>query len=178
MTANDFTPLSLPKLLLFTVLAGILAVILLIVVVFPAEFNRDYTGLGTKMGLNKLAEVDSATGRLSNRHKVPARVETQTVNLEPGEAIELKAIMDEGDSLLYEWSSNATVYFNLHGEPTGPGAQPGAYRNYETGLTDKDQGSFTAAFLGTLGWYWRNESDQPVTINLKATGYFEPFKEM
>jgi hypothetical protein len=35
------------------------------------------------------------------------------------------------------------------------------------------QGSFIAPFDGTHGWYWRNRGDQPVTVKLKVSGFYE-----
>ena len=52
---------STKRLLKATVIAVIVACTLLITIVLPAEYGIDPTGIGTRLGLNKLGEAASAT---------------------------------------------------------------------------------------------------------------------
>ena len=40
-------------------------------------------------------------------------------------------------------------------------------------LLSEAQGSFTAPFAGTHGWYWRNKGETPVTVTVKTTGFYK-----
>ena len=40
------------------------------------------------------------------------------------------------------------------------------------------EGVLTAAFDGMHGWFWRNRTDQVVTITLRVEGDFEELREM
>jgi len=41
------------------------------------------------------------------------------------------------------------------------------------GMREKAEGSFTAKFAGTHGWFWRNRTSQPITVTVKTTGRYE-----
>ena len=38
-------------------------------------------------------------------------------------------------------------------------------------------GSLVAPFAGEHGWYWLNVSNNPVTVTLNLTGYFDDTKD-
>ncbi len=95
------------------------------------------------------------------------------ITLAPNQGREVKSLMKAGDSFRYEWKTDgAEVRFELHGERLGASE---AFTSYEKGVATGASGSFTAPFDGTHGWYWRNRTDQPVTITVKATGKFQRF---
>lgn len=95
------------------------------------------------------------------------------ITLAPNQGREVKALMKAGDSFRYEWQTDgAEVRFELHGERLG---SSDAFTSYEKGVSTGQSGNFTAPFEGTHGWYWRNRTDKPVTITVKATGKFQRF---
>lgn len=95
------------------------------------------------------------------------------ITLAPNQGREVKALMKAGDSFRYEWQTDgAEVRFELHGERLG---SSDAFTSYEKGVSTGQNGNFTAPFEGTHGWYWRNRTDKPVTITVKATGKFQRF---
>jgi hypothetical protein len=123
--------------------AGMAATVLFIM---PAEFGRDPTGLGTLLGLTNLAATTpDEPVPLAMEGAFPAIVEDfdeyeppliglpfantgldiemqsddLTIMLQPGEQVEYKAIMNRGDMLVYEWTSDATeIYSDFHADPT------------------------------------------------------------
>ncbi|MGC4548834.1 hypothetical protein ACPXBV_24515, partial [Escherichia coli] len=60
-----------------------------------------------------------------------------------------------------------------HGEEHGAPADQ--YSSYEKGSSAGEKGEFQAPFDGMHGWYWRNRTSAPVTINVTATGTFRSF---
>lgn len=95
-----------------------------------------------------------------------------SMTLAPNEGREIKALMKAGSTFTYSWKTDGPeVRFELHGERLN--ATDGSFSSYEKGTSAGEQGSFKAPFEGTHGWYWRNRTDQPVTITVTANGTFE-----
>lgn len=86
--------------------------------------------------------------------------------LAPTEGIEVKLVMQEGAVAEYEWTANGAVLnYDTHGDGGGQNI------SYEQGRGVPDQaGELTAAFTGNHGWFWRNRTDAPVTVTLRARG--------
>jgi hypothetical protein len=166
-----------------TAIAAGIAGLLLVTVVLPAEYGIDPTGVGrvlnlTEMGKMKRAAAESAAAA-SPRNLPPLDYKAgqsgeATVVLAPGEGREVKAAMQAGHDMTYEWTtSNLPVHYELHGEPRGAGK--GVYTSYKIGVSKGEKGTFKAPFEGTQGWYWRNDTPFPVTITAKATGDWAHF---
>lgn len=127
----------------------------------------------------KLAAVlpTTATPAAARPAPAPAAPAEQSgevaLTLAPNQGREVKALMKAGDGFRYEWKTDgAEVRFELHGERLGASE---AFTSYEKGVATGASGNFTAPFDGTHGWYWRNRTDKPVTITVKATGKFQRF---
>lgn len=92
--------------------------------------------------------------------------------LQPGQGIEVKLAMTEGQTARFEWTANgAVVNFDLHGDGSGQKI------SYEQGRAVADQtGELVAAFTGNHGWFWRNRSDAPVTVTLRVAGEYAELK--
>jgi len=86
--------------------------------------------------------------------------------LNPGEGIEVKLAMEEGQVARFAWTANGgVVNFDLHGDGSGQNT------SYEQGRAMPEQtGDLVAAFTGNHGWFWRNRSDAPVTVTLRTGG--------
>ena len=85
-----------------------------------------------------------------------------------------KLNMKRHDSVTYEWMTNGTdlyVDMHMHGEPAGETS--GYFRSYTIATAETMKGSFDAAFDGTHGWYWKNNTDQDVPVLLVVEGEFE-----
>jgi hypothetical protein len=166
------------KLLLSTALALVVAAIVLFVVVLPAEYGRDPTRLGNVLGLKTMGQLKAngsvASAGVAHTHDRKARSARIEIALKPREALEYKAQLEKGEPLLYAWTVNAgTVHYEFHGEPTEGEWPKGYFQSYEIGDGSRGQsGSFVAPFTGRHGWYWKNESEAPLTIVLEASGYY------
>jgi hypothetical protein len=49
------------------------------------------------------------------------------------------------------------------------------YLEAKDGIAE-DSGSLVAPFAGEHGWYWVNIGDDPVTITLQVSGYYDEMK--
>lgn len=92
--------------------------------------------------------------------------------LPPGEGIEVKLVMQEGQTARFEWTANgAVVNYDTHGDGSGQKV------SYEQGRAVPEQaGELTAAFTGNHGWFWRNRTDAPVTVTLRTGGDYAEMK--
>jgi hypothetical protein len=88
--------------------------------------------------------------------------------LNPGEGIEVKLVMEEGQVARFAWTANGSaVNFDLHGDGGGQSI------SYDQGRGVPEQtGELTAAFTGNHGWFWRNRTDAPVTVTLRTGGEY------
>jgi hypothetical protein len=97
------------------------------------------------------------------------RTETVTVTLAPGKGAEVQAELDAGQGMVFHWSASADVAVDLHGERTGSQSE---YTSYDIEASQRQgAGTFVAPFAGTHGWFWRNRSQQPVTVTVTITGF-------
>ena len=183
-----------------TLIAAAVAALVLTTAVLPAEYGIDPTGMGRVLGLTEMgeskrqaasaeqtaaAELKADSGEIlldpepaASNAAAGAPQGTQigeaTLTLAPDEGSEVKATMKAGEEFTYEWSTGGPkINFELHGEEIGAGS--GDYTSYEKGTSAGAGGKFRAPFDGTHGWYWRNRSDAPVTVTVKATGAFAKF---
>lgn len=172
-------PSELPttrELSLATVAAVLLAAFLGVVAVMPAEWGVDPTGLGRVLGLTQVGEMKQAVTEAPADGVYARRTDLVTVTLEPGEGTEVKAVMRAGDTMTFSWESESSpVFFEFHGDPKGkPGSE---FVSYEKATKAQSDGTFEAEFEGKHGWYWRNETDQTVTVRLHTTGVYASVSE-
>lgn len=92
--------------------------------------------------------------------------------LAPGEGIEVKLVMEEGQTARFAWTANGSVVnYDTHGDGSGQKI------SYEQGRAVPEQaGELTAAFTGNHGWFWRNRTDTPVTVTLRTAGDYADIK--
>lgn len=192
MNGQNSQPLpSLRQLIRATILALIGAVVILLTIVLPAEYGVDPVGAGKLLGLTELnaAESDLAAGagdvvKLSanaveiqavtvGTNVSPFRNEEQRLVLEPGRGIELKALMQKGEQVIFDWRADiGALYVDMHGE--APNAGKDEFTSYWIEKQQSSaQGTFTAPFEGSHGWYWRNRQDHPIAITVNVSGFFE-----
>lgn len=154
---------SLFKALIISVLV---AVITLVLFILPAEYNIDPTGVGQKLGITVFNQTSNST-----KQQLNPQDEQHTVSLivPAGRGIEYKLAMNQFEKVSYQWiTNNDSVYVDLHGEPEGD--QTGYFESYSIATVNDMKGSFTAPFKGSHGWYWKNKSDQDITIQLTFNG--------
>jgi hypothetical protein len=92
--------------------------------------------------------------------------------LAPGEGIEVKLVMQEGQTARFSWTANGSVLnYDTHGDGSGQRV------SYEQGRAVPEQvGDLTAAFTGNHGWFWRNRTDAAVTVTLRTAGDYAEIK--
>lgn len=172
-------------------LAALIAGIILVTTVLPAEYGIDPTGFGAITGLKKMGDMnegedvegkDPAATKAINAPVAEATksspgVQTGKVilTLQPGEGREAKATMKAGEEFDFAWTTDGgQVNYDQHGEIAG--AASDEFTSYEKGTKTSSTGKFRAPFDGTHGWYWRNRTKGPITITVTATGQFEKFE--
>jgi len=150
----------------------IFSVVVLITIILPAEYNIDPTGIGEKLGLTKLAPENLASLPATKSAKVEASEDSVTVIVPANRGVEYKFFMQQHAKMTYKWHSDSgAIYHDLHGEPKGD--TTGYFESYTIATVDKVEGSFTAPFAGSHGWYWKNTTDQAITITLTTSGEYQ-----
>jgi hypothetical protein len=130
------------------------------------------------------AQQPAAPARLSDAARTAAVVraarpftqETIEIKLGRGEGMEYKYRLEKGGTLLFSWTADGTVHYELHSEPVG------APRGFAESFDKKDaaveaHGAYTAPFPGIHGWYWENRSGRDVTVTLKTAGPYVESRE-
>lgn len=203
------------QLLRSTIVAAIVAAVLLVTVVFPAEYGKDWTGVGRLLGLTEMGEIKVALAReaaadaaLQATQSAPtaplpdpaatsaASLQAATpspaaatpaanpgadasgwrdelsFSLSPGQGIEIKLVMKEGEKARYDWKvQGGVVNYDTHGDGFGRSI------SYVKGRgVPADEGELVAAFTGNHGWFWRNRGDAPVTVVLRTAGQYSEIK--
>ena len=196
---------STGRLLRSTGIAVVVATILLATVVLPSEYAIDPTGVGQVLGLTEMgrvkralaaeaeqdaaAEAVVATGDANAANllapealspapaavAVPATAgepQETVLTLAPDEGTEVKLVMRKGGSARFVWSTDGgRVNYDTHGDGSGVD-----YHGYGKGTDSRVEGVLTAAMDGAHGWFWRNRTDQPVTITLRTSGDYTEIK--
>jgi hypothetical protein len=117
----------------------------------------------------------------SRTHANSFQSATLVINLDVGEQVEYKAVMQQGDALVYNWKlENGVIYTDFHADP-GEGAEgyPDRYFiRYAESEVGESAGSLVAPFAGNHGWYWLNIEDYPITITLEVRGFYASIDEL
>jgi hypothetical protein len=158
--------------------------VILVVAVLPAEFGVDPTGIGARLGLTAMSDLQkrldafkttraadaSGTATLVAQER-PYQQETAEFKIEPGGSFEYKYRLDKGEALLYSWKATALINYELHAEPDG--APQGYAESFEkVDARDGASGTLMAPFSGIHGWYWENPGRAEVTVTLSAAGFY------
>jgi hypothetical protein len=191
---------SSKKLLLSTLIAMVVAAILLVTIVLPSEYGIDPTRIGRVLGLTQMGEIKTRLAEEAKKdrekeaaqptaatqpkpaespklteNKTGAKNDTMTVTLKPGEGVEIKLEMTKGAKAVYDWkTSGGVLNYDLHGD----GANK-AFISYKKGTgVENDAGEFVADFDGSHGWFWRNRTDGDVTVTLNTKGDYLSIKRV
>jgi hypothetical protein len=187
------------KILGAAIVAFIVAVVVLVTFILPAEYGIDPLGTGSAFGLTELAAADAppeppSTSAAAAPAAPPAasvehgsyteypktyKTDARDVVLQPGKGIEIKNHMAKGAVMVYSWTASDTVLFEFHGEPDKKPTKD-YYDSYEKDdKVGKNQsfGSFTAPSAGIHGWYWENKTKNDVKIRLNTAGFYDWARE-
>lgn len=193
------------RLALSVIAALVVAAIVLVTAVLPAEYGIDPTGIGRLLGLTEMRQpartlqVKDVIGGNEHVREVeipepgqptplpnpavhqdettPPKTATITLTLGIDQETEIKAVMREAKVLVYSWrAEGGMVYSDFHGHD--PTVSDEAFVRYrEDQEAAGGNGSLVAPFGGEHGWYWKNVSNDPVTVTLNLTGYFDDTKD-
>tara|TARA_R110002126_G_scaffold13118_7_gene57197 strand:+ start:90779 stop:91402 length:624 start_codon:yes stop_codon:yes gene_type:complete len=192
---------STAKLIKSTILAAVAAGVLLVTVVMPSEYGIDPTGAGKVLGLKRMGEIkaslaaEAAADTVNDVQAATAAIQVEdttrkqqiaaqaisaiqnhqmSVTLAPDEGTEIKVAMTKGAKVDYVWETNGgKANFDVHADSK---ALKINYHNYSKGADVKQEGTLVAAFDGSHGWFWRNRTQQPLTITLKTNGEYSSIK--
>ncbi len=163
-------------------LAMVVATIVLVTAVLPAEYGIDPTGVGNAIGLLRppasVVDMSIPITPEAAATVTPAatayRSDEMTLTLKPGESAEVKATMAKGGSYVFSWTvAGGTVEFDMHGDGSGGEA------SYAKGEDASSlHGTFHAPFDGRHGWFWQNLTWEPVTVTLKTSGFYEKIEKL
>ena len=195
------------QLLRSTLVAIIVAAVLLVTIVLPAEYGVDPTRIGRVLGLTQMGKIKmtlaaeakkateaEAAQRNSGQTTVvqpkqntaasqPATTENNAATKTDEKTVTLKS--GEGTEIKMDMSKGAKVKYEwatsggaVNHDTHGEGANK-AFISYKkgTGVTG-DAGELVADFDGSHGWFWRNRTDGDVTVTLKTNGEYQNFKQM
>ena len=157
---------------------------ILVVAVLPAEYGVDPSGIGARLGLTAMSDIqkrleafettraaDASGASTLVAQERPYQHETAEFKIEPGGSFEYKYRLDKGEALLYSWKATALVNYELHAEPDG--APQGYAESFEkVDAKEGASGTLTAPFSGIHGWYWENPGRAEVTVTLSAAGFY------
>lgn len=125
------------------------------------------------------ADLDKGPEPASPANYRPAesalRSDTIKLVLKPEEQIEVKALIAEGQAIVYEWSSKGAkaddLYVDFHGHNVAKPGETERVIRYSEGEQLGGRGAIVAPLSGEHGWFWLNMGTKPVTIELRVQGF-------
>lgn len=122
-----------------------------------------------------IQQVSDYKDSLVIEHKIDNLKYTDIVNftIPAGKDKEYKVWQEPNDKLIFSWHTtpNQIVFYDFHGEPAS--ATNGYFESFKESMGSSQKDNRVATFIGTHGWYWKNESDQDITITLKLAGEYK-----
>ncbi len=172
---------SMARLAKATAVALVVAGVVLVTIVLPAEYGIDPLGAGAATGLISLSQTQPPPIVASESGPVrpqPAdyKIDTRQFSLQPyGGYVEYKYELEPGATMLYTWTATGEINFDFHTEPEG--LPPSASDSFERGTASEGRGSYTAPYAGIHGWFWENDEEEVVTVTVTTAGFYSASKE-
>lgn len=157
---------SVKSIVAASVIAFLVSIVVLVTTIMPAEFGTDPLGTGKLLGLNALSRTEAPIEAQATPHKS----DTVEFILEPFQSVEYKYLMDLDASMVFSWVADGELYYDMHAEPAGLGAEYA--ESFEQGSAERKMGAFHAPFAGIHGWFWENRSLSTVTVRLYTSGFY------
>jgi hypothetical protein len=189
--SNESVSIPKDKLIKNTGIAALIAIVLLLTIILPAEYDRDPTGVGSVLGIRGLshqaavenvnAEIEenamAAASPLHINHQPPLKFIDVDLVLEPYGQGEFKLKMQANARLSYLWHSGTDlVYADLHGHTLvvgEDGEEEIVVRYLETQEGTGESGRLETPFGGDHGWYFLNLETRPINIRVQISGNFD-----
>jgi hypothetical protein len=193
---------SKKQLLKSIIIAFLIGGLVFLIAILPAEYGKDPLGTGKFFGFSKLYKKESANQlnfekielkNIGSKSSVVKPYEANDpapekqldviqdsiiVKIPSEKGIEYKFKMLKYGSVKYEWYSQnkEIVFLDFHGEVEQKDPPKNVfYESYTVAYSNNMGGTFTAPFTGKHGWYFKNLSDQEITIIIKLQGQFKLF---
>jgi hypothetical protein len=163
----------------------VVAAVLLVIVIMPAEYGIDPLGTGKALGLtaisssaadapvlpspqgDKLAPVQDGPVAL---YPAAYKIDSREFVLGPYEYVEYKYELQQGATMLFSWRASGNVIHDFHGDPEG--APSSAAQSFDKRARRQADGSFAAPFTGIHGWYWENPGSDTVMVKVTTSGFY------
>jgi hypothetical protein len=184
---------SIATLMRTTAVALVVAAVILVAFVLPAEYAIDPLGTGRWLGLTEIA----APSVMVSEDPVPAgaamvpvqsgpigaypgefKLDVFEIELAPYEYVEYKYRLEKDAMMLYSWMATAGVIHDFHGERPAGATDGPAEESFDKQERRHASGSYAAPFPGIHGWYWENPGAEPVTIRLTTAGFYTAATEI
>jgi|AZII01.1.fsa_nt_gi hypothetical protein len=172
---SDILQAERRKVLAATLFAVVSAVVILVLFILPAEFNKDPLGMGEVLGLSGLSSSSGVRVETIHKEEGALREDSVSFQLLPFEFVEYKYQLNKGGSMVYSWNStkakagSSLVSFEFHGESE---ETEDYVESYSLGEGEHEAGTFIAPFSGIHGWYWANHGSEIVTVTLNTAGFY------
>lgn len=199
-------PPSARRLLRSTVIAALVATVILLTVVMPAEYGVDPTGIGRLIGLTEMGETkarlareaagEPAAGAVTDTAtpiavpvagRPPSPAQSPAPSPADGRSDVTVSTLAPGQAteLKLVMRKDARVRFawftnrgvvNYDTHADAPGIR---YHGYTKGTaTRADSGVLVAAFDGQHGWFWRNRGADTLIVTLRTSGDYRDIKRV
>jgi len=185
--ASTPVPHNLPSLRTLAVasaIALVVATLVLVTAVLPAEYGIDPLGTGRMLGFTALSQAGAVTPVPPPQGDTLAPVPQGAFALYPGEYkfdsrefvlgpyeyIEYKYHLAKDASMLFSWTADGDVVHDFHGDPDG--APANSEQSYDKQPRRRAAGSFTAPFSGIHGWFWENPGGETITVRVTTAGFY------
>ena len=121
--------------------------------------------------------LPAANGENFVGREAAPKSETVTITIGLDESVEYKALMQQGDTIAFRWSTDGgDVYYDFHAHDEAFG--PEFFSRYDEGEGISRSGSIMAAYTGQHGWFWLNIADGPTTVTLEVSGFYDEIVEI
>jgi hypothetical protein len=188
VTQASVTPEHVPSartLMKASAVALAVAGILLVAIVFPAEYGIDPLGTGEALGLSALSgasAVQEPVPAPQGTKVAPAqegpfalypaeyKFDARELVLGPYEYVEYKYHLEQGATMLFSWNASGDVIHDFHGDPDG--APSSAAQSFDKQPRRQADGSFSAPFAGIHGWYWENPGGDTIIVRVTTAGFY------
>ena len=98
--------------------------------------------------------------------------ETLTIELPMDGKIEYKLLMEQGDSVVFNWkAADGQAYYDFHAHDDAFGEE--FFTRYDEGEATGRAGMIVAPYKGEHGWFWLNLKEAPLTITLEVAGFYD-----
>lgn len=127
--------------------------------------------------LDAAARPDEATLRATLAAKgiaIPANAKFVSDHWEyellPYDSIEMKYELAQGQPMIFSWHGSVPLHYDMHSVPDD-GGNP-ATESFAISDAPAQTAVYIAPFTGIHGWFWQNQTLNPVTVTIDSTGAY------